>query len=93
MSVFVVFFFRVNYRLLSDRNVFHFIHASSSGLIASESHNSWKVKSFYQKKIEKMILRTTWRKYILKPTANWSPYILTLVQKVKHMVYNFMFFK
>ena len=24
---------------------------------------------------------------ILKPTANWSPYIFTLVQKVKHRVY------
>ena len=24
---------------------------------------------------------------ILKPTANWSPYICTLVQKVKHRVY------
>ena len=24
---------------------------------------------------------------ILKPTANWSPYILTLVQKVKRRVY------
>ena len=25
--------------------------------------------------------------YVLKPTANWSPYIFTLVQKVKHRVY------
>ena len=25
--------------------------------------------------------------YILEPTANWSPYIFTLVQKVKHRVY------
>ena len=25
--------------------------------------------------------------YILKPTANWSPYIFTLVQKVKRRVY------
>ena len=24
---------------------------------------------------------------MLKPTANWSPYIFTLVQKVKHRVY------
>ena len=24
--------------------------------------------------------------YILKPTANWSPYIFTLVQKVNHRV-------
>ena len=24
---------------------------------------------------------------ILKPTANWSPYIFTIVQKVKHRVY------
>ena len=24
---------------------------------------------------------------ILKPTANWSPYILTLVQEVKNRVY------
>ena len=24
---------------------------------------------------------------ILKPRANWSPYIFTLVQKVKHRVY------
>ena len=26
-------------------------------------------------------------KHILKPTANWSPYIFTLVQKVKYRVY------
>ena len=25
--------------------------------------------------------------YILNPTANWSPYIFTLVPKVKHRVY------
>ena len=25
--------------------------------------------------------------YILKPTANWSPYIFTLIQKVKRRVY------
>ena len=31
---------------------------------------------------------------ILKPTANWSPYIFTLVQKVKHRVYKIhVFFK
>ena len=32
---------------------------------------------------------------ILKPTANWSPYIFTLVQKVKHRVYKIhvFFFK
>ena len=35
----------------------------------------------------------TWRRdmtsllHILKPTANWSPYISTLVQRVKHRVY------
>ena len=32
--------------------------------------------------------------YILKPTANCSPYIFTLVQKVKHRVYKInVFFK
>ena len=31
---------------------------------------------------------------ILKPTANWSPYNFTLVQKVKHRVYKIqVFFK
>ena len=30
---------------------------------------------------------------ILKPTANWSPYIFTLVQKVKHRVYTIHVFK
>ena len=29
---------------------------------------------------------------ILKPTANWSPYIFTLVQKVKRRVYKIHFF-
>ena len=30
--------------------------------------------------------------YILKPTANWSPYIFTLVQKVKDRVYKIRVF-
>ena len=30
--------------------------------------------------------------YLLKPTANWSPYIFTLVQKVKHRVYKIRVF-
>ena len=30
---------------------------------------------------------------ILKPTANWSPYIFTLVQKVKHRVYKIHVFE
>ena len=33
-------------------------------------------------------------RHILKPTANWSPYMFTLVQRVKHRVYKFhVFFK
>ena len=31
-------------------------------------------------------------KHILKPTANRSPYIFTLVQKVKHRVYKIQVF-
>ena len=31
--------------------------------------------------------------YILKPTAKWSPYIFTLVQKVKHRVYKIHVFE
>ena len=30
---------------------------------------------------------------LLKPTANWSPYIFTLVQKLKHRVYKIHVFK
>ena len=34
------------------------------------------------------------KNYMLKPTANWSPYIFTLVQKVKRRVYKIhVFFK
>ena len=41
-----------------------------------------------------MRTKTSIHRYILKPPANWSPYIFMLVQKVKNRVYKIhVFFK